>query len=77
MRNFFVALNFRGPGRPRNFLTGDLRVRGYHVYQDVLSAAVGEVLSCEREPTNSRDRYAVVVKEGEVAVGHLSLESCI
>ena len=43
----------------------------YHVYLRVWSAAVGEVLSCEREPTNSRDRYAVAVKTDGVAIGHL------
>ena len=46
-------------------------VRGYHVYRHIWSAAVGEVLFCEREPTNSRDRYAVAVKKDEVAIGHL------
>ena len=46
-------------------------IRGYHVYRHIWSAAVGEVLSCEREPTNSRDRYAVAVKKDEVAIGHL------
>ena len=40
----------------------ELCVRGYHVYQRIWTAAVGEVLHCEREPTNSRDRYAVVKK---------------
>ena len=28
----------------------------------IWTAAVGEVLHCEREPTNSRDRYAVAIK---------------
>ena len=46
-------------------------VRGYHVYQHIWSTAVGGVLSCEREPTNSRGRYAVVVKKDGVAIGHL------
>ena len=36
-------------------------VRGYHVYKTVWAAAVGEVLICRREPTNSADRYAVAV----------------
>lgn len=36
-------------------------VRGYHVYQAVWDAAVGEVLVCKREPTNAVDRYAVAV----------------
>ena len=40
----------------------ELCVHGYHVYQRIWTAAVGEVLHCEREPTNSRDRYAVAAK---------------
>ena len=40
----------------------ELCVRGYHVYQRIWTAAVEEVLHCEREPTNSQDRYAVAVK---------------
>lgn len=46
-------------------------VRGYHVYHHIWAAAVGEVLNCDREPTNDKDRYAVaVVKDGTI-VGHL------
>ena len=67
-----MALNFRKADRLRNFFNGceitmetferELCVHGYHVYQRIWTAAVGEVLHCEREPTNSRDRYAVAVK---------------
>ena len=28
-------------------------VRGYHVYKDMWTAAIGEVLVCSREPTNA------------------------
>ena len=28
-------------------------VRGYHVYKDLWAAAFGEVLVCNREPTNT------------------------
>ena len=42
-------------------------VREYHLYQDVWHAAIGEILTCEREPSNSQDRYAVAVKkEGSI-----------
>ena len=68
----FMALNFRKADRLRKIFNGreitmetferELCVRGYHVYQRIWTAAVGEVLHCEREPTNSRDRYAVAVK---------------
>jgi len=30
-------------------------VRGYHVYQDLWSPQLGEVLPIEREPTNKED----------------------
>ena len=46
-------------------------VRGYHVYKTVWAAAVGEVLICRREPTNSADRYAVAVLKEETIIGHL------
>ena len=56
-----MALNFRKADRLRIFFNGceitmetferELCVRGYHVYQRIWAAAVGEVLHCEREPT--------------------------
>lgn len=52
-------------------LEKDLCIRGYHVYQQIWSAAVGEVLSCCREPTNLRDRYAVAVEKDDIIIGHL------
>ena len=45
-------------------------VRGYHVYKTIWAAAVGEVLICRREPTNSADRYAVAVLKEETIIGH-------
>ena len=45
-------------------------VRGYHEYQRVRMAAVGEELQCERErPRNPTDPYAVVVKKDGITVG--------
>ena len=49
----------------------DVCVRGYHIYKDIWPAVIGEVLACEREPSNSQDRYAVAVKKDETIVGHL------
>ena len=46
-------------------------VRGYHMYKDRWAAAVGELLTCSREPTDASVRYAVaVIKEG-TTTGHL------
>ena len=45
-------------------------VRGYHVYQDIWSPRIGEVLPLEREPDNSEDKFAVAIVRSRV-VGHL------
>ena len=46
-----------------------LCVRGYHVYQDICEAAVGEALFCLREPQSSHDRYAVAVEKNGTVIG--------
>ena len=48
-----------------------LCIRGYHVYQAIWTAAIGEVLPCVRELTNTEDRYAVAVQRNGITVGHL------
>ena len=48
-----------------------LCIRGYHVYQAIWTAAIGEVLPCVRELTNIEDRYAVAVQRNGITVGHL------
>jgi len=47
------------------------RVRGYHVYQDEWEAVLGEVLSCQREPGNRHDPYAVATVSDGRTVGHV------
>ena len=46
-------------------------IRGYHVYKEIWEVATGEVLICERELHNVRDRYAVAVKKSGTIIGHL------
>ena len=46
-------------------------VRGYHVYQDEWEAVLGEVLSCQREPGNRHDPYAVAAVSSGRTVGHV------
>ena len=48
----------------------DSMVRGYHIYQDVWTLAVGERLQCVREEDNAEDRYTVAVIKDGVTVGH-------
>ena len=33
-------------------------VRGYHIYRELLEAAIGEDLACQRECGNATDAYA-------------------
>ena len=46
-------------------------IRGHHLYQRIWTPEIGEYLVCEREPTNSIDRYVVAVVKDDVIVGHL------
>ena len=44
---------------------------GYHVYEKVWVATVGEALVCERKPKNSSDQYTVAVKNEGTIIEHL------
>ena len=46
-------------------------VRGYHVCKDRWAAAVGELLTYSREPTNASVRYAVAAIKKGTTIGHL------
>ena len=46
-------------------------VHGYHNYKDIRDGAVGEELSCKREPNNMRDSYTVAVVKDDSIVGHV------
>ena len=43
-------------------------VRGYHGYQRVWEAVVGESLECEQETRNVKDRNVVVAKKAEKVI---------
>ena len=47
------------------------KIRGYHVYKEIWTAAIGELLLCKREVRNISDLYAVAVVNGEVIFGHV------
>ena len=46
-------------------------IRGYHAYMDIWTPVMNEELILKREPTNERDRNAVVVLKEETLVGHV------
>ena len=51
--------------------TVEAMVRGYHCYQEIWEAVLGEQLQSEREPGNIHDIFAVAVLKSGVKVGHL------
>lgn len=47
-------------------------VRGYHAYQAIWDPKVGDTLRLEREPTNTRDKFAVAIVDARKRiVGHV------
>ena len=51
-------------------------IRGYHLYKDVWTPTIGEILECRAQPGNRFDRYSVsVLKDAGTIVGHHQ-ESC-
>ena len=46
-------------------------VRGYHVYESIWVAAIGEELQCQRELSNAVDHYAVAIVRDGAVVGHV------
>ena len=49
-------------------------VKGYHVYRNLWTPILKEELYGEMEPSKPVDKYAAVVKKGELVVGHLPLD---
>ena len=51
--------------------TTDTVIRGHHIYKEIWTPSIGEVLQCEKEEGNSHDLYAVAVKKLDLIVGHV------
>ena len=34
-------------------------IHGYHTYNHISDAGIGEILTCQREPTNENNRFSV------------------
>ena len=51
--------------------TIDSMIRGYHVYKDVWSSFIGEMLYCRRDVRNHHDPFAAAVCKGTTVVGHM------
>ena len=46
-------------------------IRGHHVYKEIWTPTLGEMLSCRRETDNFHDWFAVAVMKGTDLVGHM------
>ena len=57
----------------------DSFIRGYHVYQHILTPVEGETYSCTRKPGNEQDCNTVAVMYEDRVVGHipLAISKCI
>ena len=49
-------------------------VRGYHVYKDIWSPEINEILQCRRDPTNDMDKNCVAILKNDIVVGHVPRE---
>ena len=49
-------------------------IRGHHIYKDIWTPFVGEILCVEQEMHNSEDRFAVAIVKTETIVGHVPRE---
>ena len=46
-------------------------VQGYHVYESIWVAAIGEEIQCQQELSNTVDRYTVAIIRDGAVVGHV------
>ncbi len=69
--SFYSWPRFRITGTGCGDVSSGQCVRGHHIYLDVWSPYLGEVLQCTRELANTKDRYAVSVMHLGSFVGHV------
>ena len=48
-------------------------VMGFHVYKEIWSPSIGDILTAQQQPENAKDRFAVVVINDGKEVGHLPI----
>ena len=56
----------------------DSVILGHHVYKDIWTPFVGEILNVQQEVHNVEDHFAVAVVKNKTIVGHVPCEvSCL
>ena len=59
-------------------LSWDSVICGHHIYKDIWTPFVGEILHVEQEVCNPEDRFAVAIVKAETVVSHVPREvSCL
>ena len=64
----FAIVTFKDHTKIRSKMASfsvEAMVRGYHVYQDIWTAVVGEDFPCKKEAGNTFDPFAVAVMRGD------------
>ena len=54
-----------------DLFTVELVIRGYHIYEEVWSSIIGEVLVCHRDTRNCHDPFAIATCKGTTIVEHV------
>ena len=54
-----------------DLLRWDSVIRGHHIYKDIWTPFVSEILCVEQEAHNTADHFAVAVVKDETVVGHV------
>ena len=54
-----------------NCLEFETYIKGHHVYKNIWTPMLGEILQVRREPENIVDKFAVCVEKDDRVVGHL------
>ena len=48
----------------------DTYVKGHHVYKDIWTPGIGEILDAQIEPNNPTDKYSVCIRKSGKVVGY-------
>ena len=56
--------------RPYKFTFSSF-VTGHHIYKEIWTPQLGEIVFCYREPENQHDRYAVAAYKDDQVIGHI------
>ena len=59
---------------PSRSFSWEMVIRGHHIYKEIWTPMINEILVCSQEHKNSEDPLAVSVMKGDDIVGHVPRE---